>query len=85
MREQGNGLSVCLRIRNQEPDRARGTILVAARGGESCTARQLTFDLGPSERKEYLIDLADIREGFILEASSPTPGVRPSICRVRAV
>lgn len=85
VREQGNGLSVCLRVRNQESDRARGTILVAARGGENCTARQLTFDLGPSERKEYLIDLADIREGFILEASSPTPGVRPSICRVRAV
>lgn len=80
--ERETGLSVCLRVRNQEPDRAQGTVLVEARGEGSHEARQVAFDLGPSERKEYLIELADIQKGLILEASSPTPGVRPSICRV---
>lgn len=83
---QGAGSAIRLRVWNREEQAARGTILVETKGKGWSRKRTVEFALEPLERKEYFLNLEAPweeyeREECILEASSPVPGVRPSICR----
>ncbi|MFR3483086.1 MAG: hypothetical protein ACLTXL_06100 [Clostridia bacterium] len=48
-------------------------------------AQPVDFDLESLERKEYILEVTDTEEDFVVRVSSSMPGVRPSIFRVMRI
>ena len=80
-----NGKAMVLRLWNHEPYRVQGTVWAETKGAGWKLAQPVDFDLESLERKEYILEVTDTEEDFVVRVSSSMPGVRPSIFRVMRI